>query len=185
MQANQVIEIFNQSLGARYGVALIGGGDEPFYRARQDTTAAVIVFRADFSASALHEVAHWCLAGRRRRQLDDYGYWYLPARNAPQQAAFEAVEARPQALESLFAEAAGVDFQVSTDDVAQLPSEPFKAKVASERCLMRQRLPLRATCFLDALVDANPGKGPPLSRSVPAQPELNDKANQQKQEHLA
>ena len=152
---SEIIAVFNKRLGARYGVRLEGGGAEPFYQAPKAAECALIVFRADYSASALHEVAHWCLAGRQRRLLDDYGYWYLPARNAAQQAAFEAVEARPQALEALFAEAAGVDFQVSSDDVASLPSPAFKAQVAAERRLIEQQLPVRAKYFLAALKDAN------------------------------
>lgn len=166
MQANQIIEIFNQSLGGRYGVQLRGGGDEPFYRAGEEARFAMIVFRADYSASALHEIAHWCLAGRQRRQLNDYGYWYLPARNASQQAAFEAVEARPQALEAVFAEAAGVDFRVSSDDVGCLPSAYFKAKVEAERRLIRQRLSVRAKCFLAALVNANSAVAQTAAQSV-------------------
>jgi elongation factor P hydroxylase len=54
----------------------------------------------DYLASALHEVAHWCLAGVERRKLEDYGYWYSPdGRSRGEQSAFENVEARPQALE--------------------------------------------------------------------------------------
>ena len=155
MPVSRIIQVFNESLGARYCVHLKGGGAEPFYRAAKAGAWAVIVFRADYSASALHEVAHWCLAGPQRRQMDDYGYWYLPSRTATQQAAFEAVEARPQALEALFAEAAGVDFRVSSDDVARLPSSAFKARVAEERRLIRMRLPARASYFLAALKDAN------------------------------
>ena len=155
MPVSEIIAVFNKRLGARYGVRLEGGGAEPFYQAPKAAECALIVFRADYGASALHEVAHWCLAGPQRRQLDDYGYWYLPVRNAAQQAAFEAVEARPQALEALFAEAAGVDFRVSSDDVACLPSPGFKAQVAAERRLIEQQLPVRAKCFLAALKDAN------------------------------
>ena len=166
LPVSQIIEVFNKRLGARYGVRLKGGGAEPFYQAPKAAECALIVFRADYSASALHEVAHWCLAGRQRRQLDDYGYWYLPARNAAQQAAFEAVEARPQALEALFAEAAGVDFQVSSDDVASLPSPAFKARVAAERRLIEQQLPVRARCFLAALQGANALIAPTASRTA-------------------
>ena len=166
MPVSQIIEVFNKRLGARYGVRLKGGGAEPFYQAPKAADCALIVFRADYSASALHEVAHWCLAGRQRRLLDDYGYWYLPARNAAQQAAFEAVEARPQALEALFAEAAGVDFQVSSDDVASLPSPAFKARVAAERRLIEQQLPVRAKCFLAALQGANALIVPNASRTA-------------------
>jgi len=166
MPVSQITEVFNERLGVRYGVRLKGGGAEPFYQAPKAPECALIVFRADYSASALHEVAHWCLAGPQRRQFDDYGYWYLPARNAAQQAAFEAVEARPQALEALFAEAAGVDFQVSSDDVASLPSPAFKARVAAERRLIEQQLPVRARCFLAALKGANALIAPTAARTA-------------------
>ena len=165
---SEIIAVFNKRLGGRYGVRLEGGGAEPFYQAPKAAECGLIVFRADYGASALHEVAHWCLAGPQRRQLDDYGYWYLPVRNAAQQAAFEAVEARPQALEALFAEAAGVDFRVSSDDVACLPSPGFKAQVAAERSLIEQQLPVRAKYFLAALKDANVLTARTASRSVQA-----------------
>ena len=166
MPVSEIIAVFNKRLGGRYGVRLEGGGAEPFYQAPKAAECGLIVFRADYSASALHEVAHWCLAGRQRRLLDDYGYWYLPVRNAAQQAAFEAVEARPQALEALFAEAAGVDFRVSSDDVASLPSPAFKAQVAAERRLIEQQLPVRAKCFLAALQGANALIVPTASRTA-------------------
>ena len=140
--------IFQQCFASDFRTRLVGGAVEPLYLPETEASFAEIHYRHDYQRSALHEVAHWCLAGRQRRQLDDYGYWYLPARNAAQQAAFEAVEARPQALEALFAEAAGVDFQVSSDDVASLPSPAFKARVAAERRLIEQQLPVRARCFL-------------------------------------
>ncbi|WP_417667272.1 elongation factor P hydroxylase, partial [Pseudidiomarina sp.] len=41
----------------------------------------------------LLEMSHWCIAGEKRRQLEDYGYWYLPdGRDAQQQHAFEQAE---------------------------------------------------------------------------------------------
>ena len=147
--------IFQQCFASDFRTRLVGGAVEPLYLPETEASFAEIHYRHDYQRSALHEVAHWCLAGPQRRQLDDYGYWYLPVRNAAQQAAFEAVEARPQALEALFAEAAGVDFRVSSDDVASLPSSAFKARVAAERRLIQQRLPVRAKRFLAALNDAN------------------------------
>ncbi|GAM69307.1 transporting ATPase [Vibrio sp. JCM 19236] len=26
----------------------------------------------------MHEIAHWCVAGPKRRLLEDFGYWYEP-----------------------------------------------------------------------------------------------------------
>ncbi|MCG8439844.1 MAG: elongation factor P hydroxylase, partial [Pseudomonadales bacterium] len=68
--------------------------------------------------SALHEIAHWCVAGDARRQLEDYGYWYAPdGRNAEQQTQFASVEVLPQAYEALFCAACGHDFRVSLDNL--------------------------------------------------------------------
>src|SRR5690606_31386666 len=72
----------------------------------------------DYFRSALHEVAHWCVAGAERRTREDYGYWYAPdGRDATQQANFLHVEVMPQALELLFCAACGHDFRVSLDNL--------------------------------------------------------------------
>src|SRR5690606_39383874 len=44
---------------------------------------ARVVFAHGFFASALHEIAHWCIAGDYRRTLHDYGYWYCPDGRTP------------------------------------------------------------------------------------------------------
>ena len=73
---------------------------------------------------ALHEVAHWCVAGPRRRCLDDYGYWYAPdGRDAAAQAEFLRVEVRPQALEALFCAACNHPFRVSLDNLDGDPGD--------------------------------------------------------------
>lgn len=66
----------------------------------------------------LLEMSHWCVAGKARRGLSDFGYWYAPdGRTAAQQQAFERVEIKPQALECLFTLACGRQFQVSQDNL--------------------------------------------------------------------
>ena len=53
-----------------------------------------------------------------RRGLDDYGYWYeADGRSFEQQLAFMRVEAKPQALESIFCRVLGIPFQVSLDNL--------------------------------------------------------------------
>ena len=37
-----------------------------------------IYFARGFYSSALHEIAHWLVAGKERRKLEDFGYWYEP-----------------------------------------------------------------------------------------------------------
>ncbi|EED36511.1 diaminobutyrate-2-oxoglutarate transaminase [Luminiphilus syltensis NOR5-1B] len=128
----------------------MGGAAEPFYRPATAEQSAYIFFREDFIASALHEVAHWCLAGPQRRQLPDYGYWYTEDdRDLVQQQAFFTVEARPQALESIFCEMLGVEFRPSIDNPgAEIPGHllrDFEARVAACRSqFVRKGLPDRA-----------------------------------------
>ena len=86
LDAHQLMRLFNQEFAESDKTELIGGAAEPYY---QPGSLNRIYFRADYVRSALHEVAHWCVAGRRRRQLPDYGYWYSPdGRDADQQQAF-------------------------------------------------------------------------------------------------
>jgi elongation factor P hydroxylase len=144
--ARDLEEIFAACFAASHRTVLVGGGDEPLYAPGEPHR---IVYRADYFASALHEVAHWCIAGGARRALVDYGYWYVPdGRDAAQQVAFERVEAAPQALEWMFAEACGSDFRLSADNLAEGPSEAFGAAVAARRERYRRAgLPPRAALF--------------------------------------
>ena len=116
-QADQVISIFNDCFLSTHQTRLVGGANEPFYQVGKDGQRQVH-FCYDYVASALHEVAHWCIAGPHRRGLDDYGYWYQGERDLGQQKSFEQVEINPQALEWIFSEALGVRFRVSADNLA-------------------------------------------------------------------
>ncbi|MDO3380581.1 elongation factor P hydroxylase [Gilvimarinus algae] len=151
-----LIALFNRCFAQSEVTLLVGGAPEPVYLPCGDSGCAEIHFTRDYFASALHEIAHWCVAGRERRQLEDYGYWYAPdGRSAEQQAEFEAVEARPQALEWLFSEAAGVRFRVSADNLAQNlgPSEAFKQAVhARVLDLCTQGVSERVAAFTSALL---------------------------------
>ena len=133
VSAEQIVNLFNALFHESYATALLGGAEEPFYEVFPDRTARV-VFREDYVASALHEVAHWCLAGEQRRQRNDYGYWYIGQRDEIAQANFERVEARPQALEWIFSRALGVRFRVSADnlDLKGHDLMPFRIQVQAE-----------------------------------------------------
>lgn len=110
--------VFDGLFERSHRTRLVGGGDEPLYVPPTGDRLGRIVYRADYPASALHEVAHWCVAGAARRDLEDYGYWYAPdGRTEQQQGEFERVEVAPQALESVLADAAGVRFVPSADNV--------------------------------------------------------------------
>ncbi|MEC7644251.1 elongation factor P hydroxylase [Idiomarina sp.] len=152
----QLIDIFNQCFAATERTILVCGDDEPYYRpAAEGETHHQVVFAHGFFASALHEVAHWCIAGRVRRHIFDYGYWYVPdGRDAMQQQQFEKVEVKPQALEKLFSECAGVPFQVSVDNLSgiEVDRAAFDSKVSDQLFdFLRTSLPTRAKVFAQAL----------------------------------
>lgn len=112
------LEDLNRGLLARYNTVIRGGFEEPFYRAPVADAPAEIRFRRDYVRSALHELAHWCIAGTTRRRQDDYGYWYAPdGRDQAQQQLFYRVEIRPQAIEKHFCTALGLPFEVSVDNL--------------------------------------------------------------------
>lgn len=153
---SQLIDVFNQCFKATENTVLVAGEQEPFYcPAGQLHPYHRIVFAHGFYASALHEISHWCIAGRVRRQIFDYGYWYEPdGRNAEQQQQFERVERKPQALEWLFSLCAGTAFQVSVDNLSgiEVDREAFTVAVKDQFLdFYRTKFPTRAEIFAQAL----------------------------------
>jgi elongation factor P hydroxylase len=149
-------QIFGQCFFAEFNTRLIGGYDEPLYQPEsQAGGAALIQYRADYFASALHEVAHWCIAGAARRLRVDYGYWYAPdGRDVNVQRQFESVEYKPQALEWFFAKASGYRFKLSIDNLADdnIDTRDFKQAVWEQAQYWQLNgLPLRAQRFCAAL----------------------------------
>lgn len=118
IHAHNIIALFNELFSTEFNTVLEGAGDEPYYLPATGSNPARIRFREDFVRSALHEVAHWCVAGTARRQLPDYGYWYTPDdRDLTQQQAFFGVEVKPQAIEWRFCEALRIPFKPSVDNL--------------------------------------------------------------------
>lgn len=159
IDANDIVEVFDQVFYAEYCTSLRSGAAEPYYEVTRD--GALIHFREDFVASALHEVAHWCLAGAERRQLNDYGYWYEGQRDRTAQRRFEAVETRPQALEWIFSRALGLPFRVSADNL-DLPghdTKPFRTAVRDAALsMLKTGLNQRSQRFAEALAKLS-GRG--------------------------
>lgn len=155
-QASTVEALFAQLFDAEFHTCLIGGANEPLYKpAMNDCEISCIYYRDDFFASALHEVSHWCIAGHARRQQIDFGYWYVDdGRDVIEQAAFESVEVKPQALELLFSLAANYPFQVSADNLngSALALDSFSNAVFDQaKCYVNNGLPKRAALFYNAL----------------------------------
>jgi elongation factor P hydroxylase len=153
--ATRLERVFDDCFLAEYHTCLRGGAPEPLY---EPGRPSILWYRDDFFASALHEVAHWCIAGEERRRQLDFGYWYTPdGRDARQQAAFEAVESKPQALEWYFSFACGYRFRPSLDNLGaasgQLPGNSnFRHEVCNRaRHWQRSGLPRRAARFYTAL----------------------------------
>ena len=159
--AGQVIDCFCRNFNASENTVLVGGAEEPYY---EPGSPNIIYFREDFVRSALHEVAHWCVAGATRRTLPDYGYWYAPdGRDEAQQTAFYGVEVKPQAIEKVFCIAVGVPFKVSVDNLSVSLSDPaiieFAASVEDQfDAMMIDGLPHRAEVFRQALSDLTLGR---------------------------
>lgn len=128
-----LITLFKHTFGDTFNTFLITGEDEPVYLpADTQNKQHRIVFAHGFYASALHEIAHWLVAGEQRRLLVDYGYWYEPdGRDAKLQAEFEKVEITPQAIEWALAASCGFKFDVSVDNLSDISIDrlSFKHKV--------------------------------------------------------
>ena len=154
-KVERLIHLFNETFKT-YNTRLVKGQGEPIYVPKNESVPYHrIEFAHGFFSSAMHEIAHWCIAGDARRQLEDYGYWYCPdGRNQQQQADFEKVEVKPQALEWAFCLASSHAFQVSTDNLNgyQPDREAFTEKVRDQLLnYITHGFPQRAQVFIDAL----------------------------------
>jgi len=153
-----LITIFNHCFFKQYNTLLVKGEDEPIYLpADENTPYNSVIFAHGFFASALHESAHWLIAGEQRRKLVDFGYWYEPdGRTSSQQALFQSVEIKPQAIEWILSQACGYRFRVSIDNLngKESDTESFKQAVYNQvQTYCEKGLPLRAEAFRRALCD--------------------------------
>ncbi len=153
-----LIVLFDQCFTVSANTRLLRGQGEPVYcPASSRCGFHQVIFAHGFLSSALHEVAHWCVAGAARRQQQDYGYWYAPdGRTQAQQKQFESVEVIPQAIEWMLSKACGHRFRISVDNLSGEPGDalPFTAAVLSQVAqYCRQGLPERAEQFRRALED--------------------------------
>lgn len=162
LNVDDLIRLFNQLFQSSENTVLVAGDEEPIYLpADQQSPHHRVVFAHGFYESALHEISHWCIAGKERRQLVDFGYWYEPdGRSADRQREFEQVEVKPQALEWILSEACGRKFHVSTDNLDGDPDEVaaglarFRHNVVQQaQHYLREGLPDRAEVLKQSLLD--------------------------------
>ncbi len=135
-QVGDLIRLFDKVFRASHQTILVMGDHEPIYLPRSlEYPYHRIVFAHGYFASALHEIAHWTVAGKRHRQLEDFGYWYQPdGRTESQQRLFEQVEVKPQALEWIYSVASGHPFHFSADNLQGAVGDmaPFKRAVHAQ-----------------------------------------------------
>jgi len=151
-----LISLFHDCFFAKYNTVLVRGTDEPLYLpADEERPYNTLIFAHGFFASALHECAHWLIAGKERRKQVDFGYWYEPdGRTAVQQQLFQVVEVKPQAIEWILSVAAGFRFRVSLDNLTGEESDAslFKTAVYNQvQIYCEKGLPARAECLRQAL----------------------------------
>jgi len=175
-KASDLIEIFNHLFSDSENTILEHSPDEPIYLpADSENPKNRILFAHGFFQSAMHEISHWSIAGKERRKLVDFGYWYNPdGRTAEQQAEFEVVEVKPQALEWIYSMAADKKFYISVDNLSSdinpeelnASKERFADKVYQQVLdCFEQGLSDRQQAFVDALV-RNYRNGAPLSADM-------------------
>jgi elongation factor P hydroxylase len=156
---------FDRLFFGSFRTRLRGGFPEPEYLPAGARGVAELRYREDYARSALHEVAHWCVAGLPRHALVDFGYWYSAGeRDLEQQLAFCQFEARPQALEWIFCTAAAVEFRPSLDN---LSLDSPAAQVAQARLvegivreaedLLQRGLSQRPAMFVSSLLEMGGG----------------------------
>ncbi|MCJ8314369.1 MAG: elongation factor P hydroxylase [Saccharospirillaceae bacterium] len=131
-----LIDIFNDCFQQSLNTILVDEGNEPIYIPLNDTQKEHrIYFAHGYFSSALHEIAHWLVAGEKRRQQQDYGYWYAPdGRDQIQQNEFEQVEVKPQAIEWILHQCCQKKFRLSLDNLS-LPEQdnrPFARAVYTQ-----------------------------------------------------
>jgi elongation factor P hydroxylase len=154
-----IAAVFNIHFLKSENTQLIGGATEPLYTPSSNNEEPhQLFFRENFVSSALHEIAHWCIAGKQRRLQQDFGYWYQPdGRTIDEQARFESMEVKPQALEWIFSNACGQKFTPSADNLNA--SDDIADDTAFKQALVKQarqwcesqQLPSRGMIFIDAL----------------------------------
>lgn len=151
-----LIAIFKDCFFEKYNTLLVKGGQDPIYiPVGPDHPHNCIYFAKGYYASALHEIAHWLIAGEERRKLEDFGYWYEPdGRTNEQQKLFQTVEVKPQAIEWILSQAANFRFFISNDNLENSPedNEAFKLSILNQvKSYCEKGLPLRAKIFREAL----------------------------------
>jgi len=172
-EAHELVTLFNQHFKESYQTLLVRGEDEPVYLPQSEGEPYHrIVFAHGYFASALHEIAHWTVAGKRRRALTDFGYWYQPdGRSLERQRQFEQMEVKPQALEWIYSVCCGFPFRFSADNLDGETGDmaPFQQKVHGQVLTwLDQGLPNRRARMWAKALASHFGQAAPTPEMFPA-----------------
>ena len=153
----ELANLFNATFETAENTILVATMDEPHYMPHgDDRLGNCIFYTQDSYTSLMHEVAHWCRAGKERRQLPDYGYWYQAEdRSSEAQALYLQSESKTQALEWIFCVAAGVHVQIIPENQPHSfePSLEFKKSIyAATLNYLQKGLSDRAERFKQVLL---------------------------------
>ncbi len=161
VSANDIEDIFSAAFLISHHTILCGGFSEPEYIPALHpsiNTPHQICYRSDYLSSALHEVAHWSIAGAARRKLKDYGYFYNSGhRSHDEQKRFLEAELLPQTIESWFHQALGIKFEPSLDAFHFSHAERkkmesnFLIEIQAKRRMLQVTPPIRAVKFHNIL----------------------------------
>ncbi len=161
LDCQQIKDIFEQTFGPTHHIQLIGGAEEPLYLPRECVSGHSwnkLIYTLDYPASALHEIAHWCLASDTQLRLKDWGHWYVPdGRTAEQQSIFQRAEVRVQAVEWMLSISAGRPFRESSDNLnGEMPDDCYFRNQIYQQVLnfCQQGFPERARILFNAFTAA-------------------------------
>lgn len=162
---NVLLVVFNSLfLKSERTLLQLSEGEPLYLPATNSEEMNKILFSHGFFSSALHEISHWLVAGKERRKLEDYGYWYKPdGRSLIEQQEFECVEVLPQAIEWTLSVVCRHPFHFSADNLNagfQI-SDSFKQQVSAKaKSLLLEGYSLRMQRLIDALGQASPTIAP-------------------------
>lgn len=157
IDCNDIEHIFNGCFKLTENTVIRSTQDEPNYQPTQPGEPLNCIFyTADSYASIMHEISHWCRAGRQRRTMHDYGYWYKEHGRTPaEQIIYVASESKTQALEWILCVAAGARVLIIPENqpISYAPSPGFKTQIyAHTMTLLSNGMPARAEIFKTALL---------------------------------
>jgi elongation factor P hydroxylase len=151
------IHLFNSEFKDTEATMIAESPDEPIYLPADEINPLNrILYTKDSYTSVLHEISHWCIAGAERRKKVDYGYWYKPESQTPEEAElYKKFESKTHGIEWIFCMAAGVPFHIIPNNVAagfEISQDLKEGVYAATLNYLNHGLPVHAEQFKKSLL---------------------------------